>query len=151
ERCTNMLKRKAMLLSGLALGLAGILLAANPVLAGNGGLGNGAPSGPHFDLNLIGVKQPKTQSNGGGSVIFVLLNGTSTINLQPGPFQVVNNNATVPPGAIFQLPAPDTTGAFTYSVWARPVGKPGTGTGIIMPMFTDSTGTVVAFTGMYMT
>jgi hypothetical protein len=30
------------------------------------------------------------------------------------------------------------------------VGKPG-GTGIIMPMVTDTTGTVVAFTGMYMT
>src|SRR5438270_1738128 len=100
-----MSKRKAMLLSCLATGLAGILLAANPVFAGNGGAGNGAPSGPHFDLNLIGVDKPKTQSNSGGSVIFVLLNGTSTINLQAGPFEVLNSNATVPPGGLFQLPA----------------------------------------------
>jgi hypothetical protein len=142
----DMSKRKAILLSCFALGLAGILLAANPVFAGGG---NGiAPSGPHFDLNLIAVDKPKTQSNAGGGVIFVLENGTSTINLQPGPFEVLNDNATVnPPGALFQLPGPTTSGTFTYSVWARVVGTPG-GSGIITPTFTVD-GMTIASTNTY--
>jgi hypothetical protein len=136
-----MSKRTAILLSCLALG---ILLVASPVFAGGG---NGAPSGPHFDLNLIAVDKPKTQSNSGGSVIFVLQNGTSIINLQAGPFEVLNDNATVKPGALFQLPAPTTTGTFTYSVWARVVGTPG-GSGAITPEFTVDGMTIVS-TGSY--
>ena len=105
--------------------------------------GNGAPSGPHFNLNLIGVSQAKTQDNSGGSVIFVWENGTSKIYLAPGPFYVLDNNATDANGGAFQLPAPDSTGSFTYSVWLRPVGKPG-GTGAITTCATDpTTGEVV--------
>jgi len=100
--------------------------------------GNGAPSGAHFNLNLIGVSQAKTQDNSGGSVIFVWQNGTSKIYLTPGPFAVLDNNATDADGGAFQLPGPDTTGSFTYSVWLRPVGKPG-GTGAITTCATDPT------------
>src|SRR4029077_943309 len=38
--------------------------------------GNGAPSGPHFNLNIIGVshdKNPNMNGKGSGSVIFVAL------------------------------------------------------------------------------
>jgi hypothetical protein len=100
--------------------------------------GNGAPSGPHFNLNLIGVSQAKTQDNSGGSVIFVWQNGKSIIYLTPGPFAVLDDNATNANGGAFQLPGPDTTGSFTYSVWLRPVGKPG-GTGAITTCATDPT------------
>jgi len=34
--------------------------------------GNGAPNGPHFNLNIIGVAHDKSPNmNGGGNVIFV--------------------------------------------------------------------------------
>ena len=35
--------------------------------------GNGAPSGPHYDLNIIGVPHDKSanMNQGGGNVIFV--------------------------------------------------------------------------------
>ena len=90
--------------------------------------GNGAPNGPHFNLNIIGVPKGKTASmTGGGGRIFVPLYGKATIKLQEGDdFAVLDANATDGP-AIFQLPNPDpdNDGTTAYSVWARPLGKPG--------------------------
>lgn len=88
--------------------------------------GNGAPSGPHYNLNLIGVSNAKSVSNTGGNVIFVPLNGTCHIDLSQGPFEVLDSNGTDGTAA-FQLPNPDptNTGTTTYSVWARALGKPG--------------------------
>lgn len=88
--------------------------------------GSGAPSGPHFNLNLIGVSNPKDVSNAGGSVIFVPLQGSAQIDLSPGDFAVLDDNCTDGTCA-FQLPNPDPTnsGTTTYSVFARALGKPG--------------------------
>jgi hypothetical protein len=88
--------------------------------------GNGAPNGPHFDLNLIGVSNVLTQGNAGGSVIHVPLNGSCQIGLQQGDFQVLDSNCT-DGSAGFQLPNPDPTnsGTTTYSVFVRALGKPG--------------------------
>jgi len=107
--------------------------------------GNGAPSGSHFNLNIIGVPKDKTadMNNNDGHRIFVELvggnsatsiSGTdfSTISkvnkifLVPAPptesFQVLDANATDQNGALFQLPADVST---AWTVWARALGKPG--------------------------
>jgi hypothetical protein len=107
--------------------------------------GNGAPSGSHFNLNIIGVPKDKTAAMTGndGHRIFVQLNGgedaaslngklanqlikANKISLQPAPagesFQVLDANATDANGALFQLPADVSA---TWTVWARALGKPG--------------------------
>ena len=90
--------------------------------------GNGAPSGSHYTLNIIGVSQPKDASLTGnnGSRIFVPLSGSTKIYLQEGDFQVLDANGT-DGSASFQLPNPDpaNTGTTTYSVYARALGTPG--------------------------
>jgi len=92
------------------------------------GSGNGAPSGAHYNLNIIGVPQNKTADMTGsnGHRIFVPLEGNCRINLSMGDFQVVDGNCTDGPAA-FQLPNPDpdNDGITTYSVYARALGKPG--------------------------
>jgi hypothetical protein len=112
---------------------------------GTAATGNGAPSGSHYTLNIIGVPQGKTADMTGnnGSRIFVLLNGgedatslngkaysdlnkVNTIGLVPAPvgesFQVLDANATDSTGALFQLPL-DVSSSWT--VWARALGTPG--------------------------
>jgi hypothetical protein len=88
--------------------------------------GNGVPSGPHYNLNIIGVPKGKTMSSGSGNVIFVPETGSTKILLSEGPFDVLDKNGT-DGSAAFQLPNPDpeNTGTTTYSVFARALGKPG--------------------------
>lgn len=91
------------------------------------GTGNGAPSGPHYNLNIIGVKNDKNAnfSGGEGHRIFVDLNGSTKILLAEGDFAVLDANGT-DGTARFQLPNPDPTNSGTsqYSVFARALGKP---------------------------
>lgn len=95
-----------------------------------GTTGNGAPSGSHYNLNIIGVaKEKNPDMNGGdGHRIFVGLGSrkaepvSTKIMLSQstdGTFKVLDANGT-DGSAKFQLPAPGT-----YSIWARPLGKPG--------------------------
>jgi len=92
------------------------------------GEGNGVPSGAHYNLNIIGVSHDKTADMTGsdGHVIFVPLDGDTKILLSEGDFQVLDANGTQGP-AKFQLPNPDpdNDGWTVYSVYARPLGKPG--------------------------
>jgi hypothetical protein len=92
----------------------------------NAARGNGAPSGSHFNLNIIGVPTGKTMSGGSGNVIFVPETGSTKIMLSEGDFAVLDKNGTDGQAA-FQLPNPDPTnsGTTTYSVFARALGKPG--------------------------
>lgn len=94
----------------------------------SGATGNGAPSGAHFNLNILGMAKGKTadMTGGDGHRIFVPLSGTCKIKLGEGTYQVVDANCT-DGSASFQLPNPDPTnsGITTYSVWARALGKPG--------------------------
>jgi hypothetical protein len=94
--------------------------------------GNGAPSGAHYNLNIIGV--PKTKDApmdaNNGHRIFVHLGSkkdqitvTTRIYLvqsTDGTFQVLDANGTDDSRAEFQLPAPGS-----YTIWARPLGGPG--------------------------
>jgi len=124
----------------IALALVMVLtLGMTPVLAGNG-LPDEA-TGKHFNLNIIGVKKAKsidtdeTQAN--GHVIFVNLSGHSKINLVEGDdYAVLDKNATDSDGALLQLPDPgleaynvadpgDADTISDYSVFVRPLGKPG--------------------------
>ncbi len=144
---------KNLFAAASTIGIAALLVFAQPALAGTG---NGAPTGPHFNLNIIGVSNTTNFSascGGGGNVIFVPLFGHANIFLQQGPFYVVDGNG-VTPGckAQFQLPAPLTaTGAQAYEVWARVEGIPG-GSGHITTCGTDITdGALVCSTGTTIT
>ncbi|MEK2645838.1 hypothetical protein [Bdellovibrio sp. BCCA] len=91
--------------------------------------GNGAPSGAHYNLNIIGVSKGKSAdlSTNDGHRIFMPLYGTAKILLQEGSeFQVLDANGT-DGAAKFQLPNPDpdNDGITNYSVFVRALGKPG--------------------------
>ena len=127
--------------------------------------GNGAPSGSHYNLNIIGKEQCPTDpmTTGNGHVIFVLLNGgdvatnlngklasniskVNKIFLAQAPdattFDVLDGNACDGNGALFMLPNP-TNG---YSIWARALGTPG-GNATMTTCATDpTTGEVVCST-----
>src|SRR5438105_4371608 len=116
-----------LFVSLLATALIGIP-ASRLVLA----TGNGAPSGTHYNLNIIGVPKDKTadMNNNDGHRIFVQLVGgedatklsgqtfstitkVNKIFLVPAPvggtFQVLDANATDANGAMFQLHADVST------------------------------------------
>jgi hypothetical protein len=104
--------------------------------------GNGAPSGAHYNLNIIGVPKDKTADMTGnnGHRIFVPLQGKCTINLSIGPFQVMDANCTDGPAA-FQLPKPDPglDGILDYTVWVRV--KQARGYANMQACYTDAYGT----------
>ncbi|MGD2136624.1 MAG: hypothetical protein PVF08_00095 [Gammaproteobacteria bacterium] len=110
--------------------LSGCLAAALSVPAFAGNLeGGGTLSGPHYNLNIIGVPKNKTADMDGnnGHRIFVKLVGKTKIMLGEGDdYQVVDANGTDGTAA-FQLPNPDpdNDGVTLYSVYARALGKPG--------------------------
>lgn len=142
---------KSFKLSCLAAAMVAAFAAA-PAAAGGG---NGAPSGAHYNLNIIGVDNPKnsTLTDSNRHTIFVDLgrNGQvrSNIWLTQGEFKVCDGNAfdaafdcagnaLNKTGAVFQLPCntgvnadPEfdcsTSPGFStsYTVWARALGKPG--------------------------
>ena len=128
------MKKLKFLIVGVTT-LALVISASSTVL---GGTGNGAPSGEHYTLNIIGVSKDKNANmdNAGGNVIFVDLTGKTKIMLEEGDdFGVLDKNGT-DGTATFQLPDPgldpylvgDTEGKDTisdYSVFVRPLGKPG--------------------------
>ena len=119
--------KKRMLIVGAVFGVV-VLLATLGVSLVSAGTGNGAPSGAHYNLNIIGVPKDKTadMTNNNGHRIFVSLTGNTKINLSMGDFQVLDANGTDGTAA-FQLPNPDpdNNGVTEYSVFARALGKPG--------------------------
>ncbi len=165
------MKKITMLLLGAAV-LLGAAAVSIPGLAQNG---NGAPKGAHFELNIIGVSNPKTQplTNSDRHTIFVGL-GTkndgviTNIYLTQGPFAVCDGNGFDPatdcngnpifgansPGAVFQLPCDMLTDTCitgtgqdvqAYTIWARALGTPG-GHASVTTCATDLTNTVVCST-----
>ena len=141
---------------------------AAPALAGGINL-----SGPHYNLNIIGVENPKTapMTDSERHTIFVGLGKkssvTSHIYLVPGPFDVCDGNAfdtahsctgdvIANQGAVFQLPCdsavptalgcPGGTFSADYQIWGRALGKPG-GNVTLKTCGTDDTDTLVCSTG----
>ena len=124
---------KKIIILAAALVLATVILV--PAFAAVGTTGNGAPSGPHFNLNIIGVpKEKQGDMSGNGNVIFVKLWGPNTrINLVPGDdFAVLDKDGT-DGNAMLQLMDPyltDTDGIWSadepvaYRIYVRALGKP---------------------------
>ena len=92
--------------------------------------GNGAPSGSHYSLNIIGVSHDKNVQPdwASGHVIFVALGRKDSAAVSTkillsqsgdGSFDVLDKNGT-DGEASFSLPAPGG-----YTVWARALGTPG--------------------------
>lgn len=117
--------------------------------------GNGAPSGPHYNLNIIGMDKAKTADMTGSHrhTIFVALGKNEAVKtniyLTEGDFRVCDGNGFDPAydcegneigrkdGAVFQLPANGcwlddcvTPSDQVYEVYARALGTPG-GSGTI--------------------
>jgi hypothetical protein len=102
--------------------------------------GRGGPSGPHFNLNIIGMQKDKKadfdENCGNGHRIFVPMEGTKSgrppvkIMLIESPddeFAVIDCDGTDGTAA-FMLPNPDPgdeSNCTRYSVWIRPLGAPG--------------------------
>ena len=115
--------------------------------------GNGAPSGPHYDLNIHGIQQggsASTTSNGNN--IFVPLYGRCKIMLSPGDFQVLDPNC-LDGSAGFQLPNPvasttSTSVTTNYSVYVRALAKPG-GSSSMTTCATDPTTGLVCSISAY--
>ena len=112
--------------------LAAVLAASTfaTAAAAQNGDGNGAPSGAHYSLNIIGVPKSKSANPdwASGHVIFVSLGSKDVMvstkimlsqSAEAGVFEVLDKNGT-DGQASFSLPAPGT-----YTVWARALGKPG--------------------------
>ena len=96
-----------------------------PVFAGNNNNGNGAPSGAHYNMNVIGMDRDSDQDglNGKGHRMFVKLWGPTKIMLTEGPFEVIDYNG-LDGEATFQLPAADADcdGYSDYSAYVRGLG-----------------------------
>ncbi len=114
----------------LAAAVAAATTATAVAAAQTATTGNGAPSGSHYNLNIIGVSHDKSANPNwaSGNVIFVGLGtrdaGVTTKILlsqsaASGVFEVIDKNGT-DGEASFSLPAPGT-----YTVWARALGTPG--------------------------
>lgn len=122
-----MTRRKRLL--AIVGGLTATLAAASIVLspAASTATGNGAPSGSHYNLNIIGVPKDKTASmtNSERHTIFVPLWRSCAITLTVGDFHVADGNCT-DGSAAFSLPNPDSNndGTTSYSVFARALGAP---------------------------
>jgi hypothetical protein len=115
----------------VAAGVLVTLMMLSPGVA-VAGVGNDTPSGPHYNLNLIGMDKGKNDNIGCGEGhrIFVQLGkderATTRILLQEGEFGVIDCDGT-DGTASFQLPNPDpcNSGTTEYSVYLRLRGKPG--------------------------
>lgn len=124
------MKKAALIAFGLAVGTAAALAQTQT--------GNGAISGAHYNLNILGKRDcaPADFQDSNRHTIQVLLNGgdaaadingtlaltldkKNKIFLQGGDdFQVLDGNAC--DGALFMLPT-----NYTYKVYARALGTPG--------------------------
>jgi hypothetical protein len=110
-------------------------------------------SGPHYNLNVIGVPKAKTAEMDGNHDhrIFVNLQGNSKIHLTDGDqFRVLDANGTDKDGAEFQLPNPDpdNDGTTEYSVFVRPLGKPGGNVDVtLLATYVDELGNEFLATG----
>ena len=142
----------------IALGIVAILILAGGLIAvqgGNDNNGNGAPSGHHYTLNLLGKNWEKDESvmdNNGHRIFVGLGNNEEKVNtrilLQMGDFNVIDADGT-DGTATFQLPDPNTVivddefVSADYYVYIRVLGKP-EGWAEMYSGFTDGDGTWVS-------
>lgn len=84
-------------------------------------------SGPHYNLNIIGVPKGKTANmdNTDGHTIFVPLDGKAKIYYVAGDeFVVTDRNGTDADGATVEVPSSPGDTSVCYNVYAWALGKP---------------------------
>jgi hypothetical protein len=120
------LKGKITTFIALAMAVAMVVSIVPVSLAASG---NGAPSGSHYNLNIIGVPKEKTGGTwtNDGHRIFVPLTGKCNIWLQAGTsFNVLDSDGTDGSARLQLLdPYPGTTNTSVYKIYVRALGKPG--------------------------
>ena len=90
-------------------------------------------SGPHYNLNIIGVANPKTadMTDTSRHTLFVPLSGSVKISYVAGTeFQVLDGNCTDADGCTIEVPS-DPLGDLCYDVYATGLGKPNAGQVIV--------------------
>ena len=90
-------------------------------------------SGPHYNLNIIGVANPKTadMTDTSRHTLFVPLSGSVKITYIAGTeFQVLDGNCTDADGCTIEVPS-DPLGDLCYDVYATGLGKPNAGQVIV--------------------
>jgi hypothetical protein len=90
-------------------------------------------SGPHYNLNIIGVPKGKTvdMTDSSRHTIFVPLSGNAKITYVAGTeFQVLDGNCTDTDGCTIEVPS-DPLGDLCYDVYATGLGKPNAGQVIV--------------------
>ncbi len=111
-----------------ALAMA-VAMVASIVPASLAASGNGAPSGSHYNLNIIGVPKEKTGGTwtNDGHRIFVPLTGKCNIWLQAGTsFNVLDADGTDGSARLQLLdPYPGVATTSVYKIYVRALGKPG--------------------------
>ena len=101
------------------LSIAALILCLTVVYA-FAGVGNEMPSGPHYNLNIIGSKTSKDVGESMGHTLFVKLNGKTRIYMTQDPdgqFVVVDRDGTDGVAEFNIAPG-------HYDVYARALGKP---------------------------
>jgi hypothetical protein len=124
------MKKKFAILAVSAL-VASCLLMSSTVLAGKDGNGNGFPSGPHYNLNILGKDETKWVYNPleeGNNTIFVRLDNKSQIIMIPAKgdeFLVTDADAVSGnKKASFEIPYNKSNPYYAYDVYVRARGKP---------------------------
>lgn len=124
---------KKLIALGVSLILiVALMISATPALAGTG---NGAPSGAHYNLNIIGVPNAKNVNfNGGnGARIFVSRTGPTQFYVHGGDsYAILDHDGTdgkvgtsiSDPGIIFPYNA-SLSPTWRVDIWVRLVGPKG--------------------------
>jgi hypothetical protein len=122
------MKRTGKIMTVIALAMA-VAMVVSIVPVSMAAPGNGAPSGSHYNLNIIGVPKEKTGGTwtNDGHRIFVPLMGKTNIWLQAGTsFNVLDSDGTDGSARLQLLdPYPGTTTTSVYKIYVRALGKPG--------------------------
>ncbi len=134
------MRKTTLVAAGFALAVTAMLavsgLSANVYPAIAAGNGNGAPSGPHYNLNLIGVPKEKNANfdGGEGARIFVSRTGPTQFYVHGGDaYEIMDHDGTdgkvgtslADPGIIFPYDATDLNNTWHLQIWVRLVGPMG--------------------------
>jgi hypothetical protein len=124
---------KKLIALGISLILiVALMISATPALAGTG---NGAPSGAHYNLNIIGVPNAKNANfdGGNGARIFVLRTGPTQFYVHGGDsYAILDHDGTdrtvgtsiSDPGIILPYDA-SLSPTWRVDIWVRLVGPKG--------------------------
>jgi len=114
----------AFFMTFLMMSVVSPVVAVKPVKDDGFPAGNHAPSGAHYNLNIIGMPRTKNANfdGGEGRRIFVLRSGTTQIGVTPGPFDIVDVDGT---DGRADLTLPYESGEWKVQIYVRLLGPTG--------------------------